>query len=222
MSRSPRRDRRGGAARPTAAGTPTGRGPRSTWSAARITRENAPFHAGSVRSMRSCQVWPAGGGEHQRQHLGVARRGEPEALVEQFVAQRGGVHEVAVVGQRERAVHRLDEERLDVALGVRAGGRVAGVADRVVADERRQHLGREDVGDEPGLLVDTDPTAVAHRDPGRLLAAVLQREQTEERQLRDPVAVRRRDAEHAALVLRGVVVVERDRPSGPGVVWKSR
>ena len=144
----------------------------------------------------------AGGGEHQRQHLGVARRGESEAAVEQLVAQRGGVHEVAVVGQRERAVHRLDEERLDVALGVRPGRRVAGVADRVVADERRERLGREHVGDESGLLVDPGPAAVAHGDAGRLLAAVLQREQPEERELGDAVAVRRRDAEHAALLLR--------------------
>ena len=40
-------------------------------------------------------------------------------LVEQLVAQRRRVDDVAVVGERQRAVHRLDEERLDVALGVR-------------------------------------------------------------------------------------------------------
>ena len=31
---------------------------------------------------------PTGGGEHQREHLGVARGGEPEAAGEQLLAQR--------------------------------------------------------------------------------------------------------------------------------------
>ena len=107
--------------------------------------------------------------------------------------------------QGERAVHRLDEERLDVALGVRPGGRVPGVADGVVADERGERLGREHVGDEAGLLVDPGAPTVADGDAGRLLAPVLQSEQPEERELGDPVAVRGRDAEHATLLLRAVV-----------------
>ena len=107
---------------------------------------------------------PAGGGEHQRDHLGVAGGGEAEAAREQLVAQRRGVDDVAVVGDGQRAVHRLDEERLDVALGVRAGGRVAGVADRVVAGERRQHGRREHVGDEPLVLVQPRPLPVADGD----------------------------------------------------------
>ena len=72
---------------------------------------------------------PAGRGEHQRHHLGVAGGGEAEAAAEQLLAQRRRVDQVAVVGDGERAVHRLDEERLDVAHGVGAGGAVAGVAD---------------------------------------------------------------------------------------------
>ena len=156
----------------------------------------------------------AGGGEHQRHHLGVAGGGEPEAAAQQLVAQRRCVDEVAVVGEGERAVHRLDEERLDVALGVRAGGRVPGVADGVVAGQGSERLGGEDVGDEAGFLVDPGALAVADGDAGSFLAAVLEREQPEERQLGDPFAVRGRDAEHAALVLRGVSSTRRSVVDG--------
>jgi hypothetical protein len=41
----------------------------------------------------------AGGGEHQRHHLGIAGGGEAEAPVQQLVAQRRRVDEVAVVGE---------------------------------------------------------------------------------------------------------------------------
>ena len=87
-------------------------------------------------------------------------------------------------------------------LALRAGGAVAGVADGVVAGERRQALGREDVGDEPGVLVQPSPLPSLTGDPRRLLAAVLEGEQTEEGELRDAFAVRRRQAEHAALLVR--------------------
>ena len=143
-----------------------------------------------------------GGREHQRQHLGVARRGQPETLREQLVAQRRRVDDVAVVGERQRTVHRLDEERLEVALGVRSGRAVPGVADGVVPGERRHRLAGEDVGDEPGVLVHPRPMPVADGDAGPLLPTVLQREQPEERQLGDAVAVGRRDAEHPALFSR--------------------
>ena len=142
----------------------------------------------------------AGGGEHQREHLGVAGRGQPEATPQQLVAQLGGVDDVAVVGERERAVHGFDEERLDVAFVARTGGRVPRVSDGVVADERRERLRAEDVGDETRLLVDPDALAVADRDPGGFLPPVLEREQPEERELGDAVAVWRRGREHAAFV----------------------
>ncbi len=135
---------------------------------------------------------PAGGGEHQGHHLGVAGGGEAESAIQQFVAQRRCIDQVAVVGQGQRAVHRLDEERLDVAFGVRAGRRVPGVADGVVAGQRCERLGGEHVGDEAGLFVDPGPLAVADGDTGGLLAAVLEREQPEERQLGDAFAVRGR------------------------------
>ena len=144
---------------------------------------------------------PAGGGEHQRHHLGVARGGQPEATRQQLLAQARRVDDVAVVGEGERAVHRLDDERLDVAIAAAAGRRVAGVADGVIADQRRQRLAGEHVGHEARLLVHAHPAAVADRQPGRLLAAVLQGEQPEERQLGDAVAVGGRQPEDAALLV---------------------
>ena len=106
------------------------------------------------------------------------------------------------MGECQRAVHRLDQERLVVALGVGAGGAVAGVADAVIAGERAHRRRREHVGDEAGVLVQPHPAAVADGDAGRLLAAMLQREQPEEHGLRDTFAVRGRDAEDAALLVR--------------------
>ena len=64
--------------------------------------------------------------------------------------------------------------------------RVPGVADGVVAGERRQRRRGEHVGHEPGVLVQARPAAVADRDAGGLLAAVLQGEQPEEGELGDP------------------------------------
>ena len=64
------------------------------------------------------------------------------------------------------------------------------MADGVVARQCLQGLVGEDVGDESGLLVDARPVTVADGDAGRLLAAVLQREQPEERELRHSFAVR--------------------------------
>ena len=159
-----------------------------------------------MRSRRSSHEVPQRSGEHQREHLGVAGGGEPEATVEQFVAQRRCVDEVAVVGHRQRAVHRLDEEGLDVAVGVGPRGAVAGVADRVVAGEGRHRLGGEHAVHQSRVLVEPDPVAVADGDAGGFLAAVLQCEQTEERELCHAFAVRGADAEDAALLARRVVV----------------
>jgi hypothetical protein len=59
----------------------------------------------------------------------------------------------------------------------------------------------DDLVDEPEVLVDHDVLAVADRDPGRLLTAVLLGEEPE---VREPAYVvsRRPDAEQTALILR--------------------
>ena len=90
------------------------------------------------------------------------------------------------------------------------------MADRHVAVERAQLLLVEDLGDEPGVAQGGDVTALAGGDPGRLLAAVLERV---EREVGEPgdLVPGRVDAEDPALVARAVAVGERrsltiDRP----------
>ena len=69
--------------------------------------------------------------------------------------------------------------------------------DRDVAVQTAQLLLVEDLRDEAHVAQDREPPVVRDRDAGRLLAAVLQREETEVRDARN-VALRRADAEDAA------------------------
>ena len=117
------------------------------------------------------------GGEHAGQHAEV-------------VGERFGVREVAVVAEREAGVGDRAVHGLGVAPRARAGGRVAHVADREMALERREPALVEDLGDQAHVLDDRDRLAVAHRDAGRLLAAVLERVEPEVRQMGDRLAGR--------------------------------
>ena len=92
-------------------------------------------------------------------------------------------------------------DRLRVLPGAAAGGRVAHVADRHVALERPQLLLVEDLGDEPEVAQRGDVAALAGGDPGRLLAAVLERVEAEVGEAGD-VVPGRVDAEDAAFVAR--------------------
>ena len=128
------------------------------------------------------------------------------------LAQLVGVDQVAVVAERDRAVRGGAERRLGVLPGAGPGRGVAGVADREVALERVQGGLVEDLRDQAHVLVDEDLAAVADRDAGRLLAAVLEGVETEVGELGDVLAGGP-DAEDAAgvlgaLVLRVEVVVE--------------
>ena len=116
----------------------------------------------------------------------------------------GGVGEVAVVAEREAGVADRPVDRLRVLPRRRAGGRVAVVADREVALQRGEPALVEHLGDEAHVLRHGDRLAVAHRDAGGLLAAVLEREQAEVGQLRDRLAGAVH-AEDAAGVARGLV-----------------
>jgi len=80
------------------------------------------------------------------------------------------------VRDRERTIHRLDEERLRVARTRGAGGRVSRVPDRVLSFERRETLGREHLADEPDVFVQPRHRAVGDGDACGLLSAVLQGE----------------------------------------------
>jgi hypothetical protein len=81
------------------------------------------------------------------------------------------------------------------------------VADCHVALQRPQLLLVEDLGDEAGVPQGGDVAALAGGDPGRLLAAVLQRVEAEVGEARDvvPGCVY---AKHPALVAGAVAVAE--------------
>ena len=107
--------------------------------------------------------------------------------------------------ERDRAAAGGLERRLGVLPGAGAGRGVARVADGEVALERGQRGLVEDLGDQAHVLVDQDLAAVADRDAGRLLAAVLQGVEAEVGELRDVLAGGP-DPEDAARVLRSLVV----------------
>ena len=132
----------------------------------------------------------------------VPRKRDP--ALAQLVVELDRVGQVAVVGEGDLAAV-VAPDRLRVLPRAAAGGRVADVADRHVAVERAQLLLVEDLRDEPGLAQGRDVAALAARDPGRLLAAVLERVEREVGETGDIVAGRV-DAEHPALVARAVAV----------------
>ena len=126
--------------------------------------------------------------------------------------QLDGVDQVAVVGQRELAVIAgaagAAVDRLRVLPRVGAGRRIAHVPDRQIAAERAQVVLLEHLVDEPHRALGDDVAAlVGGRDPGRFLAAVLERVQREVRQAGD-VVPGAEHAEYAALVARSVAPFE--------------
>ena len=156
--------------------------------------------------------------DQRRDHLGVRGRVQPHPLLAQLVAEGGRVGQVAVVGQRDRPAAGVLHDRLGVAPDGRAGGRVARVADRHPAGQRRQLRLVEHLVDEAHVLHRHHPAAVGDGDARALLAAVLQRVEAEVGEPCD-VAVggadRVVDAEDAAhqapTALRDAGVVQRGR-----------
>jgi len=84
------------------------------------------------------------------------------------------------VRKRQRAFPITGEDRLGIGEDGRAGGRIAGVADRYIAGQRGEDALSEDVGDEthPAMRA-CDPGAVDRNEARRLLAAVLEAIQAE-------------------------------------------
>ena len=74
------------------------------------------------------------------------------------------------------------------------------MGDREVATKRGQAPFVEDLADHPEILVEEDLVSIAHRDPGRFLAAVLEGEEAErgDRGRLGTRSRRQRGAEHAA------------------------
>ena len=131
-----------------------------------------------------------GGRELGGQELGhqVAVGGDHAGEHARLFGQGGRVGQVPVVTEGEaRAAHRA-VDRLGVAPLRRAGGRVAGVAHGQITGETGQGALVEDGGDETHVLHHRDGLAVAHRHPGRFLAAVLQGVDAVESELGHPFA----------------------------------
>ena len=108
-----------------------------TASGASSTAANAPRMrdiASIVASREASRVL----GDQRADDLGVGRRVEMHATLEQLVAQLGRVREVAVVAERDGPAGTVPDDRLRVLPVRRAGRRVARVADRGLTHEGAQ------------------------------------------------------------------------------------
>ncbi len=132
----------------------------------------------------------------------VPRKSIPRSL--QLVPQLDRVGQVAVVGECQLATV-VAPDRLRVLPGAAAGGRVANVADRHVALQGPQLLLVKDLRDQPRVAQGGDVASLTGRDPGRLLAAVLQRIEAEVGESGDVVPWREH-AKDAALIARSIAV----------------
>ena len=155
-----------------------------------------------------------GAGDEVDENLGVHRGLEDRTGDLELPLKFLGVHEIAVVGDGNGAGLEIDHQRLGV-FQLRAARRgVADVPDGGVPRQPGEDLLREDVGDQPHLLVEDDPFAVGAGDPRAFLAPVLQRVETQVRHVRRlgvPV-----DPENAALVVPAVGHSRSPILPGPG------
>ena len=118
--------------------------------------------------------------QEMQDDLGIGGRGEDGAGLDQLLAQRQRVGEIAVVGDGEAAGIDVGIERLHVLERRLAGRRVAVVADRHGALEAVDDAGLvEVVADEAEVALGVELLAVVADDAGSFLAAVLQRVQAE-------------------------------------------
>ena len=132
------------------------------------------------------------------------------------LAQLDRVGEVAVVGQGERARGGGAQRRLGVAPHVRAGRRVADVAQSDVAAQALQGLLGEHLRDEALILIHEDLLAIRRRNTRALLAAVLQGVEGEVGQAGNVLA-RGPYSEDPAVIMR--VIVSEEFLVGQCHVW---
>src|SRR4029078_706232 len=118
------------------------------------------------------------------------------------------IGQVSIVRDGEAAGFQLGEKRLHIAQDGFAGSGVANMADREVALRAPHHaLGGEVLPDMTKPAMSVELPSVEADDPGRLLPTVLQSVEPE-RGMRGSIRMAE-DAEHAALILRMVVVISR-------------
>lgn len=145
-------------------------------------------------------------GEQRGHQVGVVGRGDLGGTavlareVGDHLRELGGVDQVPVVAEGDRAVRGGTERRLRVLPHRGAGGGVAGMTDRDMALERTQRRFVEDLRDQSHVLEDQDLGPVAHCDARGFLSAVLQGIQSEIGELGD-LFTRSPDTEDATSVL---------------------
>ena len=120
-------------------------------------------------------------GQERGQQLRVGRGGQAGATAPELLEQVAGVDEVAVVADGQRTPRTEPVRRLGVLPDGGTRCRIAAMGDRELAPETRQASLVEDVADHPEVLVEHQLLAVADRQPGQFLAAMLEREQAERR-----------------------------------------
>ncbi len=155
--------------------------------------------------------------DERRDHLGVETGLELHAVGDQLGTQLLDVDEVPVVTERDRPRAAVVDERLRVRPLVRSRRRVARVADRDLARKRLELLLVEHVGDEAHLAEHGEMATVRDRDPRRLLAAVLKREQPEVRETRDVplLGADAEDSTHQSVLSHGAAqAIERHSQEG--------
>ena len=139
-----------------------------------------------------------------KDHLGVSGRLADGAFLDERIAERESVGEIAVMAEGKAARIEIDEERLHVAQHGIAAGRVANVAHRHVAFQPLDHRARgEMVADQADTAFGMKVVPVEADDAGGFLAAMLERMQTERGQGRGIGMIE--DAEDAALLVQPVL-----------------
>ncbi len=112
-------------------------------------------------------------------YLGIGGRVENRAGQLKFIAQLGGIGQVAVMGQRHRPFDMADDKRLCVRAHGRTRGGVATVRHTHIAARHRfqRRLG-EYFAHKPQFTALIEDAVVVHGNAAALLSAVLQRVQT--------------------------------------------
>lgn len=116
--------------------------------------------------------------EQVENDLAIDGRLENGAVLFEFVAQEGGVDQVAIVADGKLAARAIHHERLRVFDVARAGRRIPHVADGAVALESLQIGGRKHLRHQPHVLARDELTVRTVRgdDARALLSAMLQGE----------------------------------------------
>ena len=120
---------------------------------------------------------PLGTAQQVQDDFAVAGGVENGAVALQFPPQGAGVHQVAVVCQRNRSTPPFNQDRLRVGNGALPRCRIAHVPDGGITVEQLQALGIENLGDMPHPFLLVELPVVRTDDSGGFLTPVLQRVQ---------------------------------------------